>query len=92
MAHPAEYYQEWLEHDGKKVKIDGINHILRVSTHMAIYPYRHEVISVQAEVADKSTKYYRELKARYGDDWSTDVLDSDIVLQTEILCQLGEQA
>jgi len=84
----AEIYQNWLEHNGKTVKIDNINHILRVDHYKAIYPYPHWVITVHAEVKDKSTKYYQDQKRELGDNWSTDVLESDISLQADILRQL----
>lgn len=84
----AEFYQNWLEHNGKVVKINGILHILRVDHYEATYPYRHWTITVHAEVKDKSTKYYRDRKQEMGDDWSTDVLESDVTLQADILHQL----
>ena len=82
-----EIYQEWLEHDGKNIKIDGVNHLLRVSTLDAIYPRPAKLISVQAEVVNKKSRYYQDTKARMGDHWSTDVLDSDIELAADILSQ-----
>lgn len=88
MARNAEFYKHWLEHDGKTVTIDGIKHVLRVNCYEVIYPYRHQVISVYAEVKNKNTKYYRDLRREYGDDWSTDVLESDELLTNQILQQL----
>jgi len=51
----AEIYQGWLEHNGKTVKIDNINYILRVDHYKAIYPYPHWVITVRAEISLPST-------------------------------------
>ena len=82
-----EIYQEWLEHDGKVIKIDGIKHRLKVTTLNAIYPRPAKLISVQAEVVNKKSRYYQDTKARMGDHWSTDVLDSDIELVADILSQ-----
>ena len=82
-----EIYQEWLEHDGKVIKIDGIKHRLKVTTLNAIYPRSARLISVQAEVINKKSSYYLDTKARMGDHWTTDVLDSDIELAADILSQ-----
>jgi len=85
----AEIYQGWLEHDGKVVRINNIKHVLRVSCYEAIYPYPHQVITVHADPKDKSTKYYQNQKVELGDDWSVDVLESNPVLQADILRQLN---
>lgn len=82
----AEMYQNWLEHDGKKVKIDGIVYKIRVDCYRAIYPYERQEIKVYADVVNKNSKFYRDLKAEYGDDWSTDVLES-----FEFMCEALRQ-
>jgi len=87
----AEIYHYWLKHDGKTVKIDGILHVLKVSTYKAIFPSAHQVITVHAEVKDKSTKYYQDIRAELHDDWSTDILDSDVEIQAHVLQQLEEE-
>lgn len=86
--HHAEIYRGWLVHNGKTVKLDGVSHTLRCTTHFARYPIKVEVISVHAE-PDKNSAHYKEIKRQLGDDWSVDVLDSDIELQAEILQQLA---
>ena len=90
MAHTLEHYQKWLEHDGKVIVLDGIKHVLRVQTYHAIFPYEHDVITVHAEVKDKRSKYYQTLRHEFHDDWSTDILDSDVTIQAHILSQLQE--
>lgn len=87
MARHAEFYQEWLEHDGKAVWIDKHKYLLRVSTFDAIYPYPYKGISVYAEPINKNAGWYREIKRKLQDDWSTNVLESDPVLQADILEQ-----
>ena len=42
---------------------------------------------MQAEVINKKSSYYLDTKARMGDHWTTDVLDSDIELAADILSQ-----
>ena len=86
--HFLPHHDQWLEHDGKIVLLDGIKHRLRVFTWNAIYPYPHRSISVQAEPVNRDTAYYREIKADLGDHWSTDVLDSDAAVTAAILAQL----
>lgn len=85
------FYQEWLEHDGRVVKIDGLNYRLRVRTFQAIYPSPENKITVYATPVNKNSKYYQEVKRQLGDDWSTDVLDSSLELQADILNQIAEQ-
>lgn len=81
--------EAWLDANGKTVKIDGIKHVLEVSTHRAIYPYREDVISVYAEPINKNSEYYLKTKRELGDDWSTDVLDSGDELYIEVAQQAG---
>mgnify|MGYP001074389770 CR=1 FL=1 len=88
--HYLEHHEEWLDYDGRKVVLNGVAHKIRVSTYRAIYPYEHVAITVHADPVDKRTKYYRDTKRELGDDWSTDVLGSDIELQVNILLQLQE--
>ena len=92
MARDIKYYEHWQKHDGKKVLIDGHTYQLKVTTYQASYPYPHTVISVYAEPVNKASKMYLDTKRELKDDWSTDVLDSDISLQADILHQCGERA
>lgn len=89
MARSTRFYGEWIEHDGKVVVIDGLKCRLRCRVHQQHYPYPDEVISVDAEPISKTSTRYREIRRRLGDDWSTDVLNSGIDLQCDILEQLG---
>jgi len=79
----------WLEHDGTVVTIDTYAHTLKVSVYEAIYPYPHMVCRVMAEPLDKQSAWYRGLKQQLGDDWSTDVLGSDIDVTVSVMQQLG---
>ena len=88
MAHLNSYNQVWLEHNGKVVVLDNLKYRLEVSTYKAIYPYEHQVISVHAVPVSKNSKHYQEVRRVLKDDWSTDVLESSVETQTEILSQL----
>jgi hypothetical protein len=64
----------WRDYDGQKVLIDGRHYKLKVSTYQAIYPYKHQAISVNADPVYKKSEWYLEVKGKLGDDWSLDVL------------------
>lgn len=78
----------WLEHNGKVVTLDGVKCKLAVDAYKAIYPYEHRVLRVFAEPIDKQSAEYQRVKSDLGDDWSTDVLGSDVEVISEILSQL----
>ena len=91
MGNLAEIYSaEWLQHDGAKVKVDGLKCRLSVRVDKAYYPYEREEITVYAEPISRTSKAYRAKTAELGfrDHWCTDVL-SNLDLQCEILRQLG---
>ena len=92
MSHNYEIYKGWEDHDGARVLIDGRAHKLRVNTYVARYPVEQRVMTVHAEPVNKRSKHYREVRAALGDDWSTDVLDSDCTVQAEVWAQLQEAA
>lgn len=79
--------EEWLEHDGKIVTIDGIKHRLKVSTTKAVYPRRETTVSVYASPVNRQSQYYKSTKRKLGDDWSTDVLESPET-EAEVMRQL----
>lgn len=89
--HHLEFFTNWLLHHGKIAHLDGIAHRITVETCTAIYPYKQEVISVQATPVNRSSKHYLEEKKRLGDDWSVSVLDSDVEIQSHLLSQLELQ-
>lgn len=88
MARSADFYSDWLQHDGKRVVVNGIAYVLHATSFMARYPYTQEMVSVQAEPVNKQSRFYREAKAQLGDDWTTDVLDSD----SEVVAQFWQAA
>jgi hypothetical protein len=77
MSRSMNYAAHWLEHDGKHVVVDGIAYTIKATSYMAVYPYAEERVSVYAAPVSKQSKYYRDIKRYLGDDWSTDVLDSE---------------
>lgn len=91
MPRSTEFYGDWVQHHGKVVEIDGHKHRIRCSVYMARYPTEREVISVYAEPVDKTSEYYLESKRKLKDDWATDILDSDVELQSDVLQQCEQQ-
>ena len=88
MAVLTQNNEHWLQHHNKVVLIDGLKYKLDISTHKAIYPYEHTVLSVYANPVSKNSKHYREVRAVLRDDWSTDILESDIEVQCNVLNQM----
>lgn len=70
------HHREWLEHNNKTVKLNGIKCKVKVSTGIAKYPYEYEYITVYAEPINKNSKLYRQRVERLHDDWSWDLLGS----------------
>lgn len=75
--HAVHHYEGWLAHDGKHVVVDRIAYTIHAKTYTVRYPYREDVITVTAEPCNKQSTYYRTIKAQLGDDWYTDILDSE---------------
>lgn len=84
----AQYHQDWLEHDGKRVEIDGMSYIIKVSTWLNMN--RDELIMVSAvpTLPTRRTEYYQEHKRKLGDDWSVDVLSMDVEDEAKLLVSL----
>ena len=78
----------WFDHNGKTVKVDGKAYKINVRGYEVIYPYKHTTLYVDAELVNKKCREYVETKAKLGDDWSTDVLQSDPEFQGKIMIQL----
>ncbi len=87
MLTPAQ--ARWLDHDGTAITLDVYVHTLKVDTYEVIYPYAHTVLRVHAQPQYTETKWYKAMKRQLGDDWSTDVLGSDIDVQLDVMQQLG---
>lgn len=81
---------DWQEFHGRIVTIDGLKWKVRVNAYKAIYPYEWTVTTVNLDptAATKCSNHYRQIKAELRDDWSTDVLSSDIEFQVEVQQQL----
>jgi len=88
-AELTERNKHWLEHEGKKVLIDGRPYRIKCSMWVAKYPLPHRVIDVSAEMVNKDDAYYREHRAKLGDDWSVDLIASEPEFVTPILEQLN---
>ena len=77
MSESYSSYGFWADFDGRKVVLDGHVHVLRVSSYVATFPRKERVINVHADPEDKTSKWYRDVRRQLGDDWSTDVLQSE---------------
>lgn len=80
----------WRDKGGQIVQIDGMRYRLEVTTVRAIYPYPHTSLSVMARPLDRRSKVYLDVRARLGDDWSTDVLGS-FDFQGEVISRLSRR-
>ena len=80
----------WERHNGAIVVVGGLRCRLRVESYEAIYPYVHTVFKVSAVPTGSArrTATYQRTRAELGDDWDTDVLESDYSVEAEILAQL----
>lgn len=92
MARSYDVYGDWERFNGRIVEVDGIECVVRTDVYVQRYPYESKVIDVRAEPTGKAkeTAFYKGMKAKLRDDWSTDVLSSDIDFQADLLRQLGE--
>lgn len=91
MSATYEVYADWERFDGRTVKLDDIECVIRVRVWHRRYPTECKVIDVFAEPTGnaKRTAFYRGMRSKFGDDWSTDVLSSDCEVQADLLRQLG---
>jgi len=88
MSRSFNIYGYWQEANGRHVKIDGHAYKLRVNVDNAVYPYPQKVIRVYADPINKNAAWYQKIKRELGDDWSTDVLESDVELTCSVASQL----
>ena len=85
MARSLEYYSDWLDYEGKVYVDPDVGRCkIRIMIHTAIYPCKLEMISVYGEPLNKN-KHYREVRQQLGDDWSTDILESDPEYQAMVM-------
>jgi hypothetical protein len=82
--------EEWLDYDGMSVFIDGRKYRLEVRSCFSRFR-GYEVFSVYAKPVNQDATYYRDIKRELGDDWATDVLESDVELEADILRQCRAQ-
>ena len=88
MSHDLRGREHWVGANGKIVTIEGKKYKIKVSSYKAISPYERMVISVLAEMMNKSDPEYLNTKLILGDDWSTDVLDSGDDFYAAVYLQL----
>lgn len=91
MSASYDVYSDWEQYNGRTVRLDDMDCVIRVRVYDGYYPIKCRMIDVSAEPTGeaKRSAFYKGMKSRLGDDWSTDVLSSDIDVQVNILQQLG---
>jgi len=74
---------EWM--NGKAHTLNGVHGIIRYSSYTASYPYPHSVQSIthNASAKGKRSKAYKDIKRALGDDYTTDLT------QSENLCDIA---
>lgn len=75
--------------DGRHCTLDGISGVLRHETISARYPYAHvdHALSHRADAKGMRSPKYIELRSQLRDDWSTDLTNSDRLI--DIAMRLG---
>lgn len=75
--------------DGRHYTLDGVSGVLRHKTISARYPYPHvdHTLSHMADAKGKRSPKYIELRDKLRDDWSTDLTNSDRLI--DIAMRLG---
>ena len=75
--------------DGQTYNLDGISGTLRYTESVAKYPYKHTVQRLDhvPDSTGKRTAAYQERKRQLGDDWISDLTQSDRLV--EIATALG---
>ena len=56
---------KWIDRNKSIITIDNCKYKLIVTTWKAIYPYKRTVISIQAEMINKRSKYYLKVKRAF---------------------------
>jgi len=85
----SDWNSRWIKYDGATVKIGKHSHVIKVSVYDATYPVHQQVISVYADPVNKHSVEYLKTKKILGDDWSTDLLESEC--GDEVFDQLQSQ-
>jgi hypothetical protein len=64
---------------GKIVEREGMTGTLRYEHYEARYPYAHTVhkLTWEADAKSRETEAYLYVRRQLGDDWSSDLTDSD---------------
>lgn len=81
-----------IENIGHTFTLAGINVQLKRESYNAIYPYPHRVVRIIAHptVAGQRTNLYRSYRDTLGDDWVTDMTQSDNLIDALELAGLDD--
>lgn len=83
-----EIYGEWIPFDGREVTVRGRRYRLRVRQFRQRYPYEADMLQVYADPLDRDAEYY-DTRRQLGDDWSVDVIGSDLDFECAVCEALG---
>ncbi len=79
--------------DGKTYTHNGISGKITYSERQARYPYPHIVqkIEHEANAAGKRSIEYQEAKRILGDDWVSDITNSESLINIALACGMTEE-
>lgn len=68
-----------IDNIGHVFNLDGIDVQIKRESYLAIYPYRRQVTRFIAQPTKRAqnTRAYRDVRRTLGDDWITDLTNSD---------------
>ena len=74
--------------DGKSYTHNGISGRILYAEYQAIFPYRTTVQHIvhEADEAGQQTIEYQEAKRLLGDEWDTELTDSDELVNIALAC------
>lgn len=79
--------------DGKTYTLNGVSGKITYTERQAIYPYPRTVqkIEHEADTVGKQSIEYREAKRMLGDDWLSDITDSECLVNIALNCGMTEE-
>lgn len=88
MAYSTKFYGHWAQYDGRTITMHNAKYMLHCVVYKQLYPYEEEVISVTADAVDKTSADYLAWVDTLEDEWTVDILGSELDLAMAIWHQL----
>lgn len=78
--------------DGKRYTLNGVSGVIKYSERQAIYPYVRTVqeITHEADATGKHSVEYQEAKRYLGDDYVSDLTNSESLVNIALACGITE--